>query len=358
MHNSLFGRDSTGERVWLIHLRNSQGMEVGITNYGGIVTSISVPDRMGRFDDVVLGFDDLNGYLKHPQTYFGAILGRYASRIGGAAFQLHGRTCQLFPNSGKNSLHGGEKGFDKRTWSVDGCASGKESLRLTYVSPDEEEGYPGELTACATYTLSEDNEFRFDIEAKTTAETVVNLTDHSDFNLAGNGCGDVLGHSLTIPADRFLPVANGLIPTGELRSVEATPFDFRQSRQIGQNIIAEAEQLRLAGGYDHTFVLNSWDGSLRLAAHVHEPGSGRVLDLYTTQPGVHFYSGNFLDGSIVGKAGRRYEHRGTFYLGAQHFPDSPNQPSFPSTLLRPSEIFRSTNLFRFSADAIPQAPLK
>jgi aldose 1-epimerase len=331
-------------------------MEVGITNYGGIVTSMSVTDRRGCFEDVVLGFDDLNGYLQHPQTYFGAILGRYANRVGGAAFDLGDRTYHLSPNSGKNSLHGGKLGFDKRTWSVDGCASGGESLRLTYVSPDGEEGYPGELTVCATYTLSEDNELRLDIEAETTAETVVNLTDHSDFNLAGNGSGDVVAHRLTILADRFLPVADGLIPTGELRPVEATPFDFRQSRQIGQSINEDAEQLRLAGGYDHTFVLNSWDGSFRLAAHVHEPSSGRVLDLYTTQPGVHFYSGNFLDGSIVGKAGRRYLHRGTFYLGSQHFPDSPNQPSFPSSVLRPGEIFRSTNMYRFSIDPISAAP--
>ena len=358
MRMSLFGHDSDGQKIWLFHLSNTHGIAINITNYGGIVTSISVPDRMGQFDDVVLGFDDLDGYLRHPGAYFGAILGRYASRIGGAALQLGGRRYALSMNSGKNSLHGGTIGFDKRTWSVGGSSEAGHSLRLSYISADGEEGYPGELTVSATYSLSDRNELRIDIEAKTTGETVVNLTDHSDFNLAGNGHGDILQHCLTIPAARFLPVADGLVPTGELRLVEATAFDFRESKRIGESIHAQGEQIRLAGGYDHTFALDEWDGSLRLGAHVHDPVSGRVLDLYTTQPGVHFYSGNFLDGSIAGKSGRRYEHRGTFYVGAQHFPDSPNQSTFPTTVLRPTETFRSTNVYCFSVDSTPTNDLR
>jgi aldose 1-epimerase len=328
-------------------------MKVEITNYGGIVLSMYTPDRDGNFADIVLGFDDLNGYLKHPHLYFGALLGRYASRIGGASFPLRGRMHRLFSNSGPNGLHGGAMGFDKHVWNVDGCSDAKRSLRLTYLSADGEEGYPGDLTVAVNYALSDKNELRIDFEARSAEETVVNLTDHSDFNLSGNGVGDVLGHWLTLRANRFLPVSDGLIPTGELRLVKSTPFDFRESHPIGDCIDVDDDQLRCASGYDHTFVLDEWDGSLRLGAHVHDPRSGRVLDLYTTQPGIHFYSGNFLDGSIAGKSGRRYEHRGTFYLGAQHFPDSPNQPSFPSTVLRPGEVFRSTNLYRLSVESTP-----
>jgi aldose 1-epimerase len=352
MEKSLFGQDPTGVSIWLFRLRNAQGIEVAIANYGGIVQSILLPDRDGHFADVVLGFDDLDGYLNHSSTFFGAILGRYASRIGGAAFQLCDRRFQLAQNHGKHSLHGGNLGFDKRTWTV--VEEQENQLRLVYVSADGEEGYPGELEVHATYSLNDQNEFRLDIEATTTAETVVNLTDHSDFNLAGDGSGDILGHRLTLAADHFLPVVEGLAPTGEICPVADTPFDFRETRAIADRLDERDEQIQLARGYDHTLALTGWDGSLRLAARVHDPHSGRAMELHTTQPGIHFYSGNFLDGSIAGKSRRRYGYRSTFYLGAQHFPDSPNQPAFPSTVLRPGEVFRATNLYRFSVDSAPE----
>jgi aldose 1-epimerase len=349
MERTLFGHDQDGAAVWLYRLRNAHGVEVAITNYGAIVQSILVPDRQGQLADIVLGFDDLEGYLNHPSAYFGAILGRYASRIRGAAFQLGARRFRLNANQETNSLHGGVRGFDKRTWTV--TKEQQNLLSLAYVSADGEEGYPGQLEARVTYALNDQNELRIDIEAETDAETVINLTDHSDFNLAGQGCGDVLEHRLTLSADRFLPVVAGLAPTGELRCVEGTPFDFRKAQNIGDGLHAHDEQISLACGYDHTFALADWDGSLRQAAIVRDPHSGRVLELHTTQPGVHFYSGNFLDGSIAGKSGRKYALHGTFYLGAQRFPDSPNQPIFPSTVLRPGEVFRATNLYRFSVDS-------
>jgi len=349
VERTLFGHDQNGAAVWLYRLRNAHGVQVSITNYGAIVQSILVPDRQGQFADIVLGFDDLEGYLNHPSAYFGAILGRYASRIRGAAFQLGDRRFQLNANQATNSLHGGVRGFDKRTWTV--LEEQQNSLSLAYVSADGEEGYPGQLQVRVTYALNDQNELRIDIEAETDADTVLNLTDHSDFNLAGQGSGDVLGHRLTIAADHFLPVVAGLAPTGELRCVEGTNFDFRKARNIGKGLDAHDEQISLAHGYDHTFALADWDSSLRQAAIIHNPNSGRVLELQTTQPGVHFYSGNFLDGSIVGKSGCKYELHGTFYLGAQHFPDSPNQPAFPSTVLRPGEVFRATNLYRFSVDS-------
>ncbi len=349
VEKSLFGRDAADGEVWLFRMRNGAGMEVTISNYGGIVQSILTPDRQGRLADVVLGFDTLEGYVRNPTAYFGALLGRYASRIGHARFALGGRTCQLAANNGRHCLHGGSRGFDKRTWTVTGEAD--RSIWLEYVSADGEEGFPGELRARAIYTLTDANELRLDLEAETGAETVVNLTDHSDFHLAGDGSGDVLGHELTLMADSYLPVADGLVPTGEIRPVEGTPFDFRKPRRIGAALDHQEEQLVLARGFDHTFPGAGWDGSLRPVARVFEPRSGRVLELETTQPGVHFYSGNALDGSVMGKSGRRYEFRGTFYLGAQHFPDSPNQPAFPATILRPGETFRATNLYRFSVDA-------
>ena len=349
LEKTLFGSDAAGADVWLFRLRNANKIEVAITNYGAIVHSILTPDRDGRLADIVLGFDHLDGYLRHPSSYFGAIVGRYASRIGGAEFSLCGRTYQLAANHELHSLHGGCRGFDKRTWTV--TATTDQSLSLEYISADGEEGYPGELQALATYSLNDRNELRLDIEARTNATTIVNLTDHSDFNLGGAGSGNVLDHRLTLAADHFLPVAEGLVPTGEVRPVEGTPFDFRRPRGIGAAIDQSDEQLRLGGGFDHTFVLTNWDGSLRSAAWVHHPHSGRILELLTTQPGMHFYSGNFLDGSIAGKLCRLYGHRGTFYLGAQHFPNSPNQPAFPSTVLRPGEVFRSTNVYRFSIDA-------
>jgi aldose 1-epimerase len=320
-------------------------MEVGITNYGAIVTSIRVPDRSGAFADVVLGFDSLEGYLgKHP--YFGAVVGRYGNRIAKGRFSLNGVEYTLARNNGENALHGGLKGFDKQVWTGREVPGGVE---LQYVSKDGEEGYPGTLTATVKYTLTPENELKIEYLAVTDKPTVVNLTSHSYFNLAGEGQGDILGHQVTIHADRFTPVDAGLIPTGELRPVEGTPFDFRKPAAIGARIDQADEQLKRGGGYDHNFVLNSGGGAPAMAVRVVEPISGRVMEVLTDQPGVQFYTGNFLDGTIKGKGGKVYRRRYGFCLETQHFPDSPNQPAFPSVVLQPGEPMRSTTIYRFAA---------
>jgi aldose 1-epimerase len=325
-------------------------MEAQITNYGGIVVSLKVPDRNGKFADVVLGFDSLDDYLKkHP--YFGALIGRYGNRIGGAQFKLNGILYPLAKNDGTNHLHGGMIGFDKAVWKAKPLAGREASaLELSYLSKDGEEGYPGNLSSKVTYTLSDDNALRIDYEATTDKDTVVNLTNHSYFNLEGQGNGDILNHEITIAADHFTPVNSGLIPTGELRPVAGTPFDFREPHKIGERIAADDEQLRLGNGYDHNFVLKGADGNLRLAAQVTEPRSGRILQVYTTEPGVQFYCGNFLDGSLHGKGGKVYQRRYGFCLETQHFPDSPNKPEFPSTLLHPGSTYRTSTVYRFSTD--------
>ncbi len=345
-----FGTMATGEAVELFTLRNGKGVVATITSYGGIVVSLTAPDRAGHVADIVLGFDTLDPYLKaHP--YFGALVGRYGNRIAKGEFRLDGQVYHLPKNNGENTLHGGNEGFGKKLWSAreipsqDGAA-----LELRYVSRDGEEGFPGTLSTRVTYTLTEAGELRIDYEATTDKPTVVNLTNHSYFNLAGPGGGDILGHVLRIDADRFTPVVEGLIPTGELRSVAGTPFDFRTRTPIGARIGAEDEQLKLAGGYDHNFVLNGEAGKLRLVVHVSEPRSGRVLEVLTTEPGVQLYTGNFLDGSLIGKGGQVYKHRSGFCLETQHFPDSPNQAAFPSTVLRPGATFWSTTVYRLSIE--------
>ncbi|HEU5451052.1 MAG TPA: aldose epimerase family protein [Terriglobales bacterium] len=341
-----------GKDVYLYTLRNQQGMEVTITNFGGRIVSLKVPDRSGKFADVVLGFDSLQGYLgdNDHNPYFGAIVGRYANRIAKGKFQLDGHTYKLPINNPPNSLHGGNKGFDRRVWSAaETSGASGQHLRLHYVSKDGEEGYPGNLDVTVVYTLPADkNELRIEYSATTDKDTVLNLSNHSYFNLAGQGEGDILGHEVTIEAGRFTPVDSTLIPTGELKPVAGTPFDFQKPHAIGERINSADEQLKFGRGYDHNFVLNGT--GMRLAARVKDPKSGRVLEVLTDQPGLQFYTGNFLDGTIKGKGGKVYVHRGAFCLETQHYPDSPNHAKFPTTELKPGQKFHSETIFRFSVE--------
>ena len=343
-----FGRLPDGRGVDLFTLTNAHGVEVRVMTYGAIITVVRAPDRTGQLDDIALGFDSLAGYLgEHP--YFGALVGRYANRIARGQFTLDGVTYHLALNNGPNSLHGGRRGFDKVLWtgeSVPGPNAAGVSLR--YTSVDGEEGYPGTLAAHVTYTLNARDELVVDYEATTDKPTVVNLTQHSYWNLKGEGRGDILGHVVEIDALSFTPVDSTLIPTGELAPVAGTPFDFRMPIAVGARIGAPNEQIRF-GGYDHNWVLDRRDGAggLTHAARVVEPSTGRTLDLSTTEPGIQFYTGNFLDGTIVGKAGHVYIHRGALVLETQHFPDSPNHANFPSTVLRPGATYRSQTVFRF-----------
>lgn len=317
-------------------LANSDGFEVSITNYGGAVTSLKTPDRDGNFGEIVLGFATLDEYVRNPR-YFGALIGRHANRIARGRFSMNGVEYQLPCNNGANHLHGGFKGFDKRVWDM--RESGN-TLHLTYYSKDGEEGYPGNLTASVDYTLL-DNELRVDYRATTDRDTIVNMTNHSYFNL--RGAGTILDHELTLNADHYTPVSEALIPTGEIRSVVGTPMDFRQEKVIGSDLEA-------AGGYDHNFVVNNADGSLRLAARLYEPVTGRVLEVFTTEPGIQFYSGNFLDGSLMGRSGEAYEKYTGLCLEPQQFPDAPNHTNFPSTILRPGEEYKHTSLYRFLSE--------
>lgn len=324
-----------GQAVSLYTLTNDRGFAVAITNYGGAVVSLKAPDRNGIFADVVLGFETLEEYVQNPR-YFGGLIGRHANRIGLGKFSLAGSVVQLTHNNGMNHLHGGAKGFDKRVWKV---SDNTTNLRLEYFSRDGEEGYPGNLTARVVYTLSAENELEISYQATTDRETIVNLTSHAYFNLAGSG--DILGHELTLHADGFTPVSEELIPSGEIRSVANTPMDFTRGKAIGTD-------LESAGGYDHNFVLNDVDGSLRSAARLYEPKSGRVLEILTTEPGLQFYSGNFLDGSFSGKNGVVYHKYTGLCLEPQHFPDAPNHANFPSTVLRPGEVYKHVSVYRFS----------
>jgi len=339
-----FGKTADGAAIDIYTLKNDR-LEATIITYGGRVTTLKAPDRAGKPADVVLGFDSLDGYLG-DNPYFGALIGRYGNRIGHAKFTLEGHTYSVPANDGGNSLHGGLKGFDRRIWSatVDG-----ETLVLTYLSKDGEEGYPGNLTTTVRYSLP-GNELRIEYSATADKPTVANLTNHSYFNLAGQGEGDVLKHEVTLLADRFTPVDKGLIPTGELKPVAGTPFDFRGAHAIGERINqVNEEQIKLGKGYDHNWVLNSGGGALKLAATVHEPSSGRVMEVLTTEPGLQFYTGNFLDGKITGKGGKVYKQRYAFCMETQHFPDSPNKPAFPATELKPGRKYQSTTVYRFSA---------
>ena len=336
-----------GRPINLYTLTNAHGVEIRAMNYGGIITSIRVPDRTGEMADIVLGHETLEGYIPNP-PYLGAVVGRYANRIANGTFTLDGKTYTLPKNDGPNTLHGGvQRTFDKVVWD-DEELKGKNGVAFSYLSKDGEEGFPGNLKIKVTYTLSDANELVINYEATTDKPTVLNVSQHSYFNLAGEGTGDILGHEVTLNADRFTPVDKNLIPTGELRPVKGTPLDFTTPTKIGARIDDNYEQLVLAHGYDHNFVINRKGAGMALAARVYEPTSGRALEVSTDQPGVQFYSGNFLDGTVTGKQGHVYKRRYGFCLETQHFPDSPNHPKFPSTTLRPGETFRSKTVWKFS----------
>ncbi len=337
-----FGKTPDGKAVEIYTLANSKGMEARITTYGGRVVSLKTPDKNGKFGDIVLGFDSLDGYLG-DNPYFGALIGRYGNRIGKGRFQLDGQEYKLAVNNGENSLHGGIKGFDKVVWTAKEAGDG---IELTYPSKDGEEGYPGNLTSTVKYTLTDADELKIEYTATTDKPTVLNLTNHSYFNLAGEGSGTNLAHRVTIFADAFTPVDAGLIPTGKLQPVDGTPFDFRKETAIGDRIDANDEQIKLGGGYDHNYVLNGT--GMKHAASVYEPTSGRVMDVYTDQPAMQFYTGNFLDGTIKGKGGKVYPRRAAFCMETQHYPDSPNKPAFPSVLLRPGERYHTVTTYKFS----------
>lgn len=344
---SAFGTTPEGENVELFTLSNAQGLEARIISYGGIVISLRVPDRDGRLDDIALGYDNLDGYLKST-PYFGAIIGRYGNRIAKGRFTLDGKTYQLATNNAPNHLHGGGKGFDKVVWKGESFKNADAAgVVFRRESPDGEEGYPGVVKITVTYTLNNKNELIVDYLATTDKPTVINLTHHSYFNLAGEGKRDILDHQMMIAADRFTPIDATSIPTGVLTPVEGTPFDFRTPTAIGSRINQNDPQLVNGKGYDHNYVINRQADGLVLAARVLEPTTGRVLEVSTTEPGIQFYTGNFLDGSITGKSGKPYQQRYGFCLEPQHFPDSPNRPNFPPTVLKPGEEYRSKTVFAF-----------
>jgi aldose 1-epimerase len=334
-----------GSDVDIFTLTNIHGIEARITDYGATLVSLKTPDRNGRLQNIVLGFDDVGSYPQ-GKSYYGATVGRYANRIAKARFTLEGKAYQLAVNDGPNSLHGGQQGFDKRVWKVE-PVSGSHTIRLTYVSTDGEEGYPGQLTVHAVYRLDDKDNLEIEYTATTTAPTPINLANHAYFNLTGDPSIPVLDHRVTINADRFTPVDGTLIPTGELRSVAGTPFDFRQPHTVGERIESGDEQLRLARGYDHNWVLNKPAGGMTLAAVVTEPRSGRSLEVRTTQPGLQFYTGNFMNGKPLAEGGSVYAYRTGLCLETQHFPDSPNQPAFPATVLRPGQTYLQKTILSF-----------
>jgi aldose 1-epimerase len=341
-----FGTTKDGKTVDVYTLKNSNGVEARIINYGGIVLSLKVPDKAGQMGDVVLGYDTLAEYEKET-PYFGCLVGRYGNRIAKGKFTLNGQTYTLATNNYPNALHGGVKGFDKVVWDAKPASSPKgPAVELSYVSKDGEEGYPGTLTVKAVYTLTDDNALQLDYTATTDKDTVVNLTQHSYFNLAGKG--DILGHVVQINADKFTPVDVTLIPTGELKPVDGTPFDFRKPTAIGERVNANDEQIKFGGGYDHNWVIIKPMGELGLQARVTEPTTGRVLEVLSTEPGLQFYCGNFLDGKLKGKGGWVYQHRNGFCMEPQHYPDSPNQPSFPSVVLKPGQTYKNTIIYKLS----------
>ena len=343
-----------GEPVRLFALVNAGGAEVQIIEYGGIVVRIRVPDRQGRLGDVALGFDSLDAYVA-GNPFFGAITGRFANRIAGARFELDGVAYGLGKNTGPHHLHGGFRGFDKVVWKGEPTASG-DGVALTYVSPDGEEGYPGTLTTTVTYTWSDANELSIDYRAETDRATVVNLTNHSYFNLADGGASTVLGHEVTIHAERYTPADAEATPTGEIALVAGTPFDFRTPRALAERIDADQPQMRASRGYSVNYVLDREAPGLTLAATVFEPTSGRVMDVFTDQPGMQLYTGNYLDGSLVGTGGIAYPQYGGLCLETQHFPNSPNEPSFPSTTLRPGQTYATTTVYRFGTNSGEVAP--
>ena len=335
-----FGQTTSGKQIDLYTLTNANGLKVRIINYGATLVSLEVPDRNGKLADVTLGYDSLEGYIKDA-SYLGTTVGRYANRIARGKFTIKGVDYQLATNNGENHLHGGKKGFNKRIWNAEKVKTVEgPRVKLSYLSKDGEEAYPGNLTCTVTYTLTNDNELKISYEAETDKATPINLSHHSYFNLAGQGNGDILGHKLMLNANKYTPVDEDLIPTGEIKNVKGTPLDFTQAELIGSRID------QVPGGYDNNFVLNSGGDSLALAARVYEPNSGRVMEIYTTEPGMQFYTGNFLEG-IKGKSGKVYDKQYGFCLETQHFPDSPNKPNFPSTILNPGEKYTQTTIHKF-----------
>lgn len=341
-------RDFSGIVVY--ELSNAAGTEVHISNYGATVTAIKTGDRNGQMADIALGYDSVEGYINAvDRPYFGSVVGRYANRIAKGQFTLDGVNYSLAKNNGENHLHGGNMGFDKVVWSGAPIrGDGFNGVILSYLAKDMEEGYPANLHVTVTYKLTDKNELVIEYAATTDKATPVNLTNHTYFNLAGEGNGTILNHQLMINADYYTPVDEGLIPTGQIKSVKGTPFDFTTPKTIGHDISRDNQQLAYGGGYDHNFVLNRKSPGMMLAATVYEPASGRVLEVLTEEPGIQFYSGNFLDGRLVGKSGRPYVYRGGFCLETQHYPDSPNQADFPSTILRPGDVYQTTTIYRFS----------
>ena len=358
-----FGVTPEGDSVDVYTVTNANGSSMRVTNYGGIILSLRVPDRDGTVEDVVLGFDSLEAYTREgyrqANPYFGALIGRYGNRIDEGEFSIDGQTYTLETNNGPNHLHGGMEGFDQVVWDAEPFQRGDSTgVVLTHTSPDGHGGYPGRLDVEVTYTLTDDNALAIDYQATTTEATPVNLTQHSYFNLGGEGDGDVLDHRLMIAANEFTPVDSTLIPTGQFRDVAGTPFDFREFTAIGGRIDADNRQLNIGGGYDHNFVLRRQDSdSLHVAARAYDPDSGRLMTVRTTEPGLQFYSGNFLDGTFTGKSGTPYQQHAGFALETQHFPDSPNQPDFPSTLLQPDETYTSRTVYSFSTrDSLSTEP--
>lgn len=348
-----FGTTASGDEITLYTLDNANGMEVDIINYGGIVARLTAPDRDGNFADVVQGFNTLAEY-EADSSFQGALIGRYGNRIAHGKFEIDGTTYKLATNDEPGGipahLHGGNVGYDKVVWNAEPVVeNGIEGVKLTYLSKDGEEGYPGNLDITVHYWLTDDNALKITYEATTDKKTYVNLTNHAYYNLKGEGQGEIVDHVFTINASKFTPVNEGLIPTGELRPVKGTPFDFTSPETLAARIGDENTQLSYGGGYDHNWVLDNQDGSLALAATVYEPTTGRVMEVSTEEPGIQLYSGNFLDGTMVGKSGKNYVFRGAFCLETQHYPDSPNQPGFPSTLLAPGETYETTTIYTFSA---------
>ncbi len=343
-----FSGTAGDKKVELYTLRNSAGITVQITNYGGRVTELWVPDRMGHFGNIVLGYATYAHYQQSNDLYYGALIGRYGNRIGGAKFLLNDSVYRLVANNGPNHLHGGIKGFHQVIW--DAVQSDENTLLLSYLSPDGEEGYPGNLQVNVTYQLTDDNELKIEYRATTDKPTPVNLTHHSYFNLKGAGNGDINDHLLQINADYFTPVDSGLIPTGEIASVEGTPFDFRQPTAIGARLAEENDQLTYGLGYDHNWVLQQAGEGLIFAAKATDPASGRSMEVHTNEPGLQFYGGNFLTGADVGKEGKPFAYRGAFCLETQHFPDSPNKPAFPSVILLPGQEYYSLCIYKFGVD--------
>ncbi len=342
-----YGDMPDGRDVELYTLTNANGLRATLTNYGAILVCMNIPDRNGEFADVTLGYDSLEGWLSNT-SYFGSTVGRYGNRIADGKFTLDGKTYTLATNNGENHLHGGIKGFDKVLWDAKPVEhAGVRGVEFSYTSPDGEEGYPGSLKTTVTYLLNDNNELRVEFEATTDKPTIVNLCHHSYWNLTGDPANTILDHELMLAADRFLPVDETLIPTGELRPVEGTPFDFTTPTRIGARIDADNQQLKYGNGYDHCWVLRNQTGKVALAATLHDPSTGRALDILTDQPGIQFYSGNFLDGSVTGKDGIKYQFRTGLCLETQHYPDSPNKPDFPSVVLRPGETYTHTMIHRF-----------